>query len=77
MAQGVCHLTEDSMKHYSQPHFTVRLPKPLRSWLVEQAEVNNRSINAELTFRLEMSKIGLQPSTGQSGEPAAGNPARS
>ena len=46
--------TEDNHK---QSQFPLRLPEDLKAWLKNQAEINFRSINAEINYQLANAKI--------------------
>lgn len=46
----------NSTERKQQPPTGVRLPEDLRVWLREKAEVNNRSLNQEIVFRLRRSR---------------------
>lgn len=39
------------------PQMKLRLPETLKDWLTAQAEVNRRSVNAEVVFRLQTSLL--------------------
>jgi hypothetical protein len=39
------------------PQMKLRLPETLKDWLTAQAEVNRRSVNAEVVFRLQNSLL--------------------
>lgn len=51
----------------------LRVSPTLKAWLREQAKRNCRSMNAEITFRLEVARLGLQPARD---EAAAGQASR-
>lgn len=63
------------MREYRQAHVTLRLPKPLRAWIADQAEVNDRSLNQEMVFRLELAKLDADRASRAAGTPAAGSEA--
>lgn len=54
----------------------IRLPRRLKEWVSEQAKANGRSLNAEIWFRLEIARMGLQPRPETGGTPAAGQGAQ-
>jgi Arc-like DNA binding dprotein len=37
--------------------YALRLPPELKAWLEEQARANRRSLNSEIVFRLEQSRL--------------------
>ncbi|MDR6377331.1 Arc family DNA-binding protein [Paraburkholderia caledonica] len=39
------------------PQMKLRLPAALKDWLMAEAEVNRRSVNAEVVYRLENSLV--------------------
>ena len=45
----ICVMTGDA-------HFRLRIPRPLKEWVEENAKRNNRSINAEIISRLESTR---------------------
>ncbi|WP_431282749.1 Arc family DNA-binding protein [Humitalea sp. 24SJ18S-53] len=50
----------------------VRISPTLKAWLREQAKQNCRTMNSEITFRLEMARMGIQQKGRETGAPAAG-----
>jgi hypothetical protein len=39
---------------------TLRLPRPLKGWIEQQARANDRSLNTEIMFLLELARLGVQ-----------------
>jgi len=60
------------MREYRQAHVTLRLPKPLRAWIADQAEANDRSLNQEMVFRLELAKLDAERTGRTPATPATG-----
>ncbi|MBP0492161.1 Arc family DNA-binding protein [Pararoseomonas indoligenes] len=57
--------------------FTLRIPRPLKGWLEAQAEENDRSMNGQIEFLLELARLGVQqPRPLGGGQPAAGEASR-
>ncbi|MEC5405139.1 Arc family DNA-binding protein [Paraburkholderia sp. MPAMCS5] len=55
------------------PQMKLRLPETLKDWLTSQAEVNRRSVNAEVVFRLEKSSLaGVDLDAEKGNAPLAG-----
>jgi hypothetical protein len=46
----------------SASRLTLRLPRPLKVWIEQQAKANDRSLNTEIMFHLEMARLGVQHS---------------
>lgn len=54
----------------------IRLPVAVRQWVVESAERNYRSFNAEIVFWLSAAKKDISDSRPTAGTPAAGEASR-
>lgn len=45
------------MDNHKQSQFPLRLPEDLKAWLKNQADMNFRSINAEINYQLASAKM--------------------
>ncbi|WP_424140243.1 Arc family DNA-binding protein [Roseomonas chloroacetimidivorans] len=51
---------------------TLRLPRPLKGWVEQVARENDRSVNSQIEFLLELARLGVQqPRPLGGGQPAA------